>query len=179
MALRNRMPDIPVIVVNRVHNGERQRFTLAHELAHLVLEFIGLSENDQEKAADRFAGAFLMAKELVLELLGRGRSMISLAEFTEVKKVLRVSIAGLVVRCSQLGVITRSTYQALWDQIKVLGWNGPHSTEPHPLPPESPERMYRLAIRAVADGVVSVSKAAEILGIDVKALNHRLVPGGT
>src|SRR5574343_1670242 len=53
--------DVPVIVVNQGHNGERQRFTLAHELAHLVLRFSGLNDSEQEKAADRFAGALLMA----------------------------------------------------------------------------------------------------------------------
>jgi DNA primase len=43
--------DVPVIVVNGGHKGERQRFTLAHDLAHLVLRFNGLSDADQEKAA--------------------------------------------------------------------------------------------------------------------------------
>ena len=76
--------DVPVIVVNQGHNGERQRFTLAHELAHLVLRFNGLSDAEQEKAADRFAGAFLMARDMVLRLLGRHRTSISLGELAEV-----------------------------------------------------------------------------------------------
>ena len=59
---RVRSSDVPVVVVNQNHNGERQRFTLAHELAHLVLHFDeSVADAKQEKAADRFAGAFLMA----------------------------------------------------------------------------------------------------------------------
>ena len=79
MVQRPELPELPVIVVNQTHNGERQRFTLAHELAHLVLSTEGLSEAEEEKAADRFAGAFLMDKEMMVRLLGSHRTSISLS----------------------------------------------------------------------------------------------------
>ena len=171
--------DVPVIVVNAHHNGERQRFTLAHELAHLVLNFVGLSDKDQEKAADRFAGAFLMAKEVMVRLLGTHRTSISLGELVELKKLFRVSIASLIVRCSQLEVISRALYGRIWNQVKDLGWNGPHSTEPELQAPEVPQRMERMCLRAVAEGAISEAKAAELLGISVRALDRRLSPLGT
>ena len=175
---RQQRGDIPVIVVNAHHNGERQRFTLAHELAHLVLNFVGLDDKEQEKAADRFAGAFLMAKEMMVRLLGPHRTSISLGELVELKKLFRVSIASLIVRCSQLGVISRALYGRIWSQIRSLGWNGPQSTEPEPLAPEVPQRMERMCLRAVAEGAVSEAKAAELLGISVRALDRRLTPQG-
>ena len=49
---------VPVIVVNRKDWMERQCFTLAHELGHLVMDVA--AKLDEEKAAQRFAGAFLM-----------------------------------------------------------------------------------------------------------------------
>lgn len=167
--------DVPVIVVNQHHNGERQRFTLAHELAHLVLRFSGLSDAEQEKAADRFAGAFLMAKDMVLRLLGSHRTSISLGELTELKKIFKVSVASLVVRCSQLGVLTKAAYGRLWTQIRDLGWNGPASTEPHSLPAEVPQRMERMCLRAVAEGAISEARAAELLNISVRELDRRLM----
>ena len=170
--------DVPVIVVNAHHNGERQRFTLAHELAHLVLNFVGLSEKEQEKAADRFAGAFLMAKEMLVRLLGSHRTSISLGELVELKKLFRVSIASLVVRCSQLGVVPRALYGRIWGQIRALGWNGPQSTEPQLLEPEVPQRMERMCLRAVAEGAISEAKAAELMGISVRELDRRLTPKG-
>lgn len=167
--------DVPVIVVNQLHNGERQRFTLAHELAHLVLRFNGLSESEQEKAADRFAGAFLMARDMIVRLLGSHRKSVSLGELAELKKLFNVSIAALVVRCSQLGVITRTEYGRIWGQIKSLGWNGPSSKEPHLSLAEVPKRMGRLCLRAVAEGAISEPKAARLLKISVRQLDRLLI----
>lgn len=167
--------DVPVIVVNQGHNGERQRFTLAHELAHLVLRFSELNDAEQEKAADRFAGAFLMAKDMVLRLLGPHRTSISIGELVELKKIFKVSIASLVVRCAQLCILTKAAYGRLWAHIKDLGWNSQASTEPNPLPAEVPQRMERLCLRAVAEGAISEARAAELLNISVRELDHRLM----
>lgn len=174
---RSQDPEVPVIVVNEQHNGERQRFTLAHELAHLVLRFSNLSDADQEKAADRFAGAFLMAKEMMQRLLGVHRKSISLGELAELKKLFKVSIAALVVRCSQLGVLPKAAYGRLWAQIRALGWNGPASDEPHQFEAEVPQRMERMCLRAVAENIISESRAAELLNISVRELDRRMMTG--
>jgi Zn-dependent peptidase ImmA (M78 family) len=166
--------DVPVIVVNQSHSGERQRFTLAHELAHLVLRFTDLSDSDQEKAADRFAGAFLMAKDMMIRLLGANRTSISLGELAELKKIFKVSIASLAVRCKQLFIVSKATYGRLFDQIKSQGWNGPQSGEPSRLDPEVPQRMERLCLRAVAEGAISLPKAAELLQMGVRDVDARL-----
>ena len=167
--------DVPVIVVNKTHSGERQRFTLAHELAHLVLRLNGLSDAEQEKAADRFAGAFLMAQDMVLRLLGTHRTSISIGELAELKKLFKVSIASLVVRCAQLEIIPKAVYARLWSQIKDLGWNVRTANELGMLKPEIPQRMERLCFRAVAEGAVSEARAAELLSISVRELDRRLM----
>ncbi len=175
MVRRPNLPELPTIVVNKKHNGERQRFTLAHELAHLVLRSSSLSELEQEKAADRFAGAFLMAKEMMIRLLGSHRKSISLGELAELKKLFKVSIASLVVRCSQLGIVPKAAYGRIWAQIRALGWNSAQSNEPYHFEPEAPQRMERLCLRAVAEGVVSEPKAAQLLGVSVRELDKRLM----
>jgi Zn-dependent peptidase ImmA (M78 family) len=142
------------------------------------LDFVGMSDRDQEKAADRFAGAFLMAKEMVFGVLGQHRTSISLGELVELKKLFRVSVAAVVVRCNQLGVISRSVYSRIWSQIRLAGWNGPRSTEPLPLEPEIPQRMERMSLRAVAEGIISESKAAELLRISVRDLDRLMMPAG-
>ena len=170
--------DVPVIVVNAHHSGERQRFTLAHELAHLVLRLSDLSDAEEEKAADRFAGAFLMAKPMMHRLLGEHRTSISLGELAELKKIFKVSISALVVRCSQLAIMSNAAVGRLWAQIKGMGWNAQGSSEPLRFSAEVPQRMERMCLRAVAENAVSESRAAELLNISVRDLNRRLMAQG-
>ena len=63
-AARARRPGlrpVPVVVVNADDRGERQRFTIAREFGHIVLNVSrGL---DAERVAHRFARAFLMPAE--------------------------------------------------------------------------------------------------------------------
>ena len=164
-----------LIVVNASHNGERQRFTLAHELAHLVLNFEdGVSDKQQEKAADRFAGAFLVAKEMLIKLVGKSRHAISMGELIALKGVFKVSIAALAVRCRQLGILTQLYFGRLWGALKSGGLVDYGSAEPEQIPPEVPSRMQRLCLRAVAEDVISESKAAELLRISRRDLDHLL-----
>lgn len=166
--------DVPVIVVNGRHNGERQRFTLAHELAHLVLRFARLTAAEQEKAADRFAGSFLMAKEMLLRVLGSRRTSISLGELAELKRIFKVSVACVLVRCTQLGVLTKTAAGRLWAQLNARGWNGPNSEEPYRFEAEVPQRMERLCLRAVAEGAISEAKGAELLKMNVRTFDRIL-----
>lgn len=175
---RPKAQDVPVIVVNEKHSGGRQRFTLAHELAHLVLRFHGLTDTEQEKAADRFAGAFIMAKEMMESLFGAHRKSISLGELAELKQLFKVSIASLVVRCTQLAILPRATSSRLWTQIKSQDWNNTGSQEPVHISPEKPKRMERICMRAVSEGAISESRAAELLQISVRELDKRLMAIG-
>jgi Zn-dependent peptidase ImmA (M78 family) len=107
--------------------------------------------------------------------LGSHRTSISLGELAELKKLFKVSIASLVVRCSQLGIISKAVYGKLWNQIKGLGWNGPQSSEPFKFDAEVPQRMERLCLRAVAEGAISEPKAAELLRVSVRELEKKLM----
>lgn len=169
--------DVPVIVVNEKHNGERQRFTLAHELAHLVLKFADMSDKDQEKAADRFAGAFLMAKDMICSILGKSRTSISLGELVELKKIFKVSVACIVVRCAQLGILSKGLYGKIFGHIKSLGWNGPDSQEPYKFDPEVPQRMKMLCLKAVSEGAITLSRAAELMNISSRDLDRIMSQG--
>src|SRR5690606_180317 len=52
-----------VIVVGEDWPGDRQRFTLAHELGHLVVHGRLAADLDEERACHRFASAFLVPKQ--------------------------------------------------------------------------------------------------------------------
>jgi Zn-dependent peptidase ImmA (M78 family) len=165
---------IPMIVVNSQHNGERQRFTLAHELGHLVIDWKGASAKEHEKAADWFAGAFLVCKDMVERVIGRSRTAITLGELIAVKRVFKVSLAALAMRLKQLGIITKSTFGQVWAILTRNGWTVPGAVEPEPIVAEHPSRAKRLALRALAEGAISESKAAELLSIRRRELNEML-----
>ena len=64
-------PHFPVIVVNNRFTLERRRLTLAHELAHRLIDTDSLTDKDEEKAATLFGGAFLMPAEHLRREVGR------------------------------------------------------------------------------------------------------------
>lgn len=78
--------DVLVIVVGMGWPGDRQRFTLAHELGHLILKDRLAPQLDKERAANRFAGAFLVPRREVLKELGERRTWLEPGELCALKK---------------------------------------------------------------------------------------------
>lgn len=171
---RKNCDPVPVIVVKRNAWSERKRFTLAHELGHLVID--ALVNVDIEKAANRFAGAFLMPVEALWREIGKQRTTISLGELHHLKDLFGVSFQAITYRCRELGIITEASYKRLFQVFNEHGWRKPPFKEPGALDPqiEEPSRMERLCFRALAEGLVSESKAAELLGTSVRELNRRM-----
>ncbi len=160
---------VPVIVVKRTTWGERQRFTMAHELGHMVLD-LG-PQTDAENAAQRFAGAFLMPADALRAAIGKRRTSIGWSELFDVKRLFGVSVQSLTQRCQTLGVFTNALCRRLFSDFSRLGWTRPPFDEPCPVHAEQPGRFERLCVRAVAEGAISEAKAAELLGITVHDLN--------
>lgn len=156
---------LPVIVVNAAHDGERQRFTLAHELAHLMLDIVeGL---DEERTCDRFAGAFLMPGDILTAKVGKRRRHLPPGELFELKALFGASVQAIVYRCKDLGIIDQQAYREIFGTIAARGWR---KKEPFNLPAETPKRFVRLCYRALAEQMLSRPKAAELLGITNRQL---------
>lgn len=170
--------EVAAILVNKEHTGERQRFTLAHELGHLALRISdSLSDRDAEKAMDRFAGAFLVPESALRAATGDHRNDISLGELVELKKRFLVSLQVLVVRFRQVGILSDVDYRRHWALLKEKGFLDPPWEEPEKVEAEKSHRLHRLAMRAVTEGALSESRAAELLGISVRELDHWLDEG--
>jgi Zn-dependent peptidase ImmA (M78 family)/DNA-binding XRE family transcriptional regulator len=164
---------VPAIVINHLHNGERQRFTLSHELGHLFMEPQSALENE-EAAADRFAGAFLMPAETMRAEIGSHRKGMSLGELFALKSLFGTSVQAIAYRLRDLGSISPTLLKDLYKSFARAGWLKPPYVEPLPLPKEEPQRFRRLCFRALTEGAISESKTAELLGISVRALNHEM-----
>ncbi len=161
-----------VVVVNRNDWGERQRFTLAHELGHMALETA--SKIDDEKAAHRFASAFLMPAETLRAEIGKHRKSMGWGELFDLKRIFGVSVQALTYRCKDLGIFGPPLVRFLFNEFTRRGWRSPPYREPGAMPGERPLRFERLCFRALAEGAISEAKAAELLGHSVHDLNRRM-----
>jgi len=148
----------PVIVVDRETPGDRLRFSMAHELGHLVLQVA--PDLDEEAACNRFAAAFLVPGPRALLELGPRRKRLDFEELRLLKQKYGYSIQAWVRRARDLGIISQGAYINHFKQISTLGWK---KDEPDHICPEVPKRMRLLILRALAENLVSRSRAAELL----------------
>jgi len=153
----------PAIIIRDGVPGDRQRFSMAHELGHLMVE--PSQDLDGERVANRFAGAFLVPKEAALEELGVNRRKLDLFELHLLKHQYGMSIQAWVHRAKDLGTIPERGYRRIFDLIDERGWR---TREPgDQIPPEEPRRMKRLVMRAYAEDAISASRASELLGMSI------------
>jgi Zn-dependent peptidase ImmA (M78 family)/transcriptional regulator with XRE-family HTH domain len=163
-----------VIVVRKNIWAERKRFTLAHELGHMVMA--PAPGVDQEKAAHRFAGAFLMPADVLRAEVGAHRSTLGLAELVALKRRFGVSIQAIAYRCKDLGIIGPKAFSDLFKVFARHGWRSPPYAEPECVDgaEEEPKRFERLCYRALSEGLIGDSRAAEMLSISARELDRRL-----
>lgn len=117
----------PLIFTNFDRPFDRVRFTLSHELGHIIMHRRPPSEDtDIELQADQFASEFLMPKQEIASMLGN----ITLPKLASLKPYWRTSMASLLVRAKDLGKITERNYRYLWMQ---MGKSGYRTREPEEL----------------------------------------------
>lgn len=155
----------PIIVISADWPGDRQRFTLAHELGHLVLKGRLPKEIDEEKAANRFAGAFLLPTHAIQHELGARRNFIEIRELSLLKHEFGISMMGAVIRAYQTDIIDKKTYSTLWEMFKRHGWLKKEPGEQYPS--GNPHVFEQLVFHALAEDFIGESKGAQLMGMSV------------
>jgi len=156
----------PVVVVGKNWVGDRQRFTLAHELGHLVLHGILDESLDEEKACHRFSSAFLVPKGSVKNCLGERRTRLEIRELFLLKHEWGLSMMAWTFRAKDLRIISNAIYKDLWRQY-MRHWKA-KGKEPGTQYEQEETRLFpQLVYRALAEDMLSESKAAELLGMSV------------
>lgn len=87
---------------------ERRRLTLAHELAHRLIDTGSLPDREEKRAATVFAGAFLIPRNQLLREVGNRRHALGYRGLIELKQMYRASGAALLMRLRQLEVVNES-----------------------------------------------------------------------
>lgn len=105
-----------IIFVNTRQPKDKLRFTLAHELGHLVMH--RLPNPNMENEANRFASEFLVPTADV----SKDFYNLSLDRFMALKLFWRVSMQALILKAHHTGRMTESTYRYYLIQMSKKGW---------------------------------------------------------
>lgn len=157
----------PCIFLNRNQPADRQRFSLAHELGHIVMHIVPSPTMEDE--ANAFASALLMpAREIRPYLSGR----LTIQKLASLKPVWRVSMQALLYRARTVGAITANQSQYLWRQISALGYR---RSEPPELdfPAEEPGvllEMIRVHIEELGYEVEDLCSVLQVFEDDLRRM---------
>ncbi len=130
----------PFFHLNAELPPDRWRWTLAHELGHVVMHFDpGESPQMVEKQADLFAAEFLAPGHELLPLLFR----LNFQSLASLKREWKISMQALVMRAHHLGVLNARQKAGMFARLSKEGYRirEPETLDP---PVEKPECAYRL-----------------------------------
>ncbi|MBB1195859.1 helix-turn-helix domain-containing protein [Curtobacterium flaccumfaciens] len=128
----------PIIVVRNDLPTDRWRFTLAHELGHLLMH--AWVEEGQEEQANEFASEFLAPAAAVIDDLAGLRTG-DFARLLTVKRKWGISVAALIRRAFTLELISERQYREFHVRLNQMHWR---RVEPGTLPPEQPSILNRV-----------------------------------
>lgn len=148
----------PLFFVNRMVPTDRLRWSLAHELGHMVMHALPTPEIEQQ--ADAFAAEFLVpAREARSDLAN-----VTLPSLANLKRYWKVSMQALLRRAENIGTITRNQARYLWSQMARAGYR---TREPIELDPtiERPDLLRELVDIHRKELGYSIADLAEMLTI--------------
>jgi Zn-dependent peptidase ImmA (M78 family)/transcriptional regulator with XRE-family HTH domain len=164
-------PDAPpLFFVNDSIPADRMRFSLAHEIGHVVMH--QLPTDDMEREADRFASEFLMPAALIAGQL----SEVSLPKLAALKPYWKVSMAALLYRAAALGTISERTKNYLWFR---MGQSGYKTKEPVEIPSELPTLLAELIDLHRTGLGYSVTDLARLLVTTEDEVRETFLPRGS
>jgi Zn-dependent peptidase ImmA (M78 family)/DNA-binding XRE family transcriptional regulator len=110
----------PVIIINKNMPNDRKRFTIGHELGHLVMHipFFYYRDSDElEREAHRFSAEFNMPKAECRNDLIR----LKYYQLGHLKDYWKLSKAAIIYRAKEIGAITEQTYKYLLIELSRRG----------------------------------------------------------
>lgn len=144
----------PLLLANTRAPGDRRRFSMAHELGHLVMHSGPGPGPVQEKQADAFAAEFLMPASDIREALSAG---ITLARLADLKRIWGTSMGALLRRAQTLNAVSEWQYRNLMIEMSALGYR---TAEPVEVEPEQPKRIPALVRTLLTDRQMILEDAA-------------------
>lgn len=150
----------PVAVINTGKSADRTRFSLAHEIGHLLMDTSAVSPKMEEKLAHRFAAALLVPEKHAFDELGSSRDHIDWPEIMMLKRKYGLSMSAWLVRARDLGIISENRYSTMIMDFSKRGWR---RKEPESYRgDEEPIQLKQMASRAIAEGLISPDRVTSV-----------------
>ena len=165
----------PGVLINSSDSQGRRNFTLAHELSHLLVDDRSvmcdmLMDADDERYANRFASNFLMPAEAMRKEQEQLPPSASEGDDMRLKRIAskyKVSIEALGHRLETLELLAAGT-----TDLKVRQWEEDQPTFRRSKTPAWRRRLGNrfsdLAFAGHAQGLISLSKVASLLEVDIR-----------
>ncbi|MEN9910177.1 MAG: hypothetical protein RLZZ540_3336 [Bacteroidota bacterium] len=113
----------PVIIVNKNFTNDRKRFTITHELGHLLLHnennFPISSFRDKEKEANVFASEFLMPENEIKNSL----RYLKMNDLGDLKSYWLTSMSSIIRKAKDLNCIDENRYRFFMIEMSRYGYN--------------------------------------------------------
>lgn len=149
----------PFICIASDINYYRQRFTLAHELGHLVLDI--KNELDEEQVCNDFASALLLPQIAMRLEFGSKRSGIGDREYEIVRQEYKVSIKAIIKRLAKCGIITSNN-----EKMSYIHFNRDMKDDEYQLSlryKESSRQYEQLTLRLINQELITRSRFNELM----------------
>jgi Zn-dependent peptidase ImmA (M78 family) len=150
--------------------ADRLRFTAAHELGHLLCGFAASGSPESECHA--FGAAFLLPRTALERAFAPSRRKVTLGELGEIKQTYGVSLQAIMVRAQGLGFVSDRQMRSFRETIKARGWGVEEPVAYAGV--ERATRFRRLLHYAVAAGIMSTARAAELGGVPAEELEKEI-----
>ncbi len=174
----------PAVVVNVSDevSVERQIFTAAHELGHILLHknsYIPTEVKEpqqQEEEADQFASYFLMPRDAFQKSWDENKGLHWVDNVLHIKRIYKISYRSVLKRLIEQGV-SDQIYMKFYQLYKIkFGKDLKNNREPFPLEKIDfiEDRLSKLVRESYEKELISFNRAAEILKIDNESMRERV-----
>jgi Zn-dependent peptidase ImmA (M78 family) len=151
----------PMIFVNSVLPPDRWRWTVAHEIGHILMHSQSDPYAEMEHDADLFASEFLMpAREISPQL-----TRVTVDRLAGLKRYWKVSMQAILMRAHDLKLVTANQKRYLFMQISKAGYRlrEPPTLDP---PAEPPQLLHRIVIHHRRNLGYSAEDLCQLLAIN-------------
>lgn len=162
----------PVIVLNQNFPVERKRFSLLHEIGHLLLAISESCDMKKEDVCNKFASEFLLPGNVLIDEFGGKRKHITYNELISIQEKYGISIKAIVYKLKDVGILSDNQHAGFYKKIHSDRELEKQIDTSRFKSPEYSHRFERLVYRALAQENISISKASSLLNEKIQVIQR-------